>query len=126
MLKVFQSILEQIQHHILTLFYLTKNPKPPWYCKVIALFTVYYFLSPIDLIPDFIPILGQLDDILIVPFGVWVTYKFAPNELLEIARTEAANSKIKLSSKSLFGILIVAFWILVLVLVLKFGFKLIR
>jgi uncharacterized membrane protein YkvA (DUF1232 family) len=123
MLKVFRSILEQIQYHILMLFYLTKNPKLPWYCRIISLFTVYYFLSPIDLIPDFVPILGQLDDILIVPLGVWLTYRITPKVLLEIAKTEATNSKIKLSSKSLFAILIVAFWILILVLIVKFGFR---
>lgn len=123
MLKSFRLILAQIYFHILTLFHLTKNQKLPLYSKVIALFTVYYFLSPIDLVPDFIPILGQLDDLLIVPFGVWLVYKLTSKELISIAENEAKNTKVKLDSKSIFAILIVMIWVLILALVFNNVFK---
>ena len=58
-----------------------KSKKTPWYAKVVAFITIAYALSPIDLIPDFIPILGYLDDLIILPILVWVTMKLIPKDL---------------------------------------------
>lgn len=63
----------------------------PWYAKVAALATAAYALSPIDLIPDFIPVIGYLDDLLIVPLGIWLVIKLIPAPLMADLRDEAAR-----------------------------------
>jgi uncharacterized membrane protein YkvA (DUF1232 family) len=60
-----------------------KDPRTPWYAKAVLAGTVAYLLSPIDLIPDFIPVLGQLDDAVIVPLGLWLAYRLVPREVWE-------------------------------------------
>jgi uncharacterized membrane protein YkvA (DUF1232 family) len=64
-------------------------PQVPWYIKGIALFVVGYALSPIDLIPDFIPIIGYLDDLIIVPLGILLVVRLLPAELMAQCRAEA-------------------------------------
>ena len=60
-----------------------KDPRTPWYAKAIAGLVVFYALSPIDLIPDFIPVIGQLDDLIVVPLGLKLAAKLVPPPLME-------------------------------------------
>jgi uncharacterized membrane protein YkvA (DUF1232 family) len=59
----------------LTLWFAGKHPKTPWYAKALGMLVVAYALSPIDLVPDFIPVLGYLDDVLLLPGLTWLTIK---------------------------------------------------
>jgi len=59
-----------------------RDPRVPWYAKALALCVAGYALSPIDLIPDFIPVLGYLDDVILVPFGIWAVVKLIPAEIM--------------------------------------------
>lgn len=68
-----------------------RDPRTPWYAKVLAVCIVGYALSPIDLIPDFIPLLGYLDDLIIVPLGIAVAVKLIPAEVLSECREKAAE-----------------------------------
>jgi uncharacterized membrane protein YkvA (DUF1232 family) len=68
------------------------DPRVPWYAKVAAVAVAAYALSPIDLIPDFIPILGYLDDLVIVPLGILVAVKLVPVDLMREFRTAAARA----------------------------------
>ena len=63
----------------------------PWYAKALATFVVAYALSPIDLIPDFIPVIGYLDDLLLVPAGLWLATKLVPADVIEECRARAAQ-----------------------------------
>jgi uncharacterized membrane protein YkvA (DUF1232 family) len=65
-----------------------KDPRTPWYAKAVLAATLAYALSPIDLIPDFIPVLGYLDDVAIVPLGLWLVYKLVPREVWEEHKRE--------------------------------------
>jgi uncharacterized membrane protein YkvA (DUF1232 family) len=65
------------------------HPKVPWYAKAVCAFTVGYALSPIDLIPDFIPIIGQLDDLILVPAGLALAKRLIPGEVLDECRCQA-------------------------------------
>lgn len=72
-----------------TLWFAGKNPRTPWYAKVLGVFVVAYALSPIDLIPDFIPVLGYVDDVLLLPGLIWLTIKLLPPDVLTECRTQA-------------------------------------
>jgi len=59
-----------------------RDPRVPWYAKALALVVAGYALSPIDLIPDFIPVLGYLDDVILVPFGIWLVIQLIPPDIM--------------------------------------------
>ncbi|MEO6663932.1 MAG: YkvA family protein, partial [Rubrivivax sp.] len=66
----------------LTLWFAARHADTPWYAKALAMFVVGYALSPIDLIPDFIPVLGYLDDVLLLPALIWLTIRLLPLPVL--------------------------------------------
>jgi uncharacterized membrane protein YkvA (DUF1232 family) len=78
-----------LKREALVLWFATRDPRAPWYAKWLAVFIVAYALSPIDLIPDFIPIVGYLDDIILLPGAIWLTLKLMPREVLLDARARA-------------------------------------
>ena len=69
-----------------------KDPRTPWYSKVFAACVVAYALSPIDLIPDFVPVLGYLDDLILIPLGVTLALKMIPRQVLDECRERARES----------------------------------
>jgi uncharacterized membrane protein YkvA (DUF1232 family) len=69
-----------------------RDPRVPWYAKAIGAFIVAYALSPIDLIPDFIPVIGYLDDLVLVPLGVLLMLRLIPAEVLAEHRAAAAGA----------------------------------
>lgn len=73
----------------MTLWYAASHPATPWYAKALGLFVVGYALSPIDLIPDFIPVLGYLDDVILLPALIWLTIRLLPPAVLEESRAKA-------------------------------------
>lgn len=86
-----------------------RDPRTPWHVRLIALLIAAYALSPIDLIPDFIPVLGLVDDALIVPAGIWLIARLLPPGLFDEHRKEAAAAAERPASKA--GLLIVvAIW----------------
>jgi len=95
-----------------------RDPRTPWYAKLLGAIIVAYALSPIDLIPDFIPVVGYLDDLLIVPLGVTLLLKIIPKEVLDECRIKAANQGIVKRSWFV-PFLIVVLW-------LAFGIWLVR
>ena len=69
-----------------------QDPRTPWYARAWTAFVVAHTLSPIDLIPDFIPVLGYLDDLVITPFGIWLALKMIPAQVMAEARERAAQA----------------------------------
>jgi uncharacterized membrane protein YkvA (DUF1232 family) len=78
-----------LKRDTLALYLATRDPRTPWYAKLVAAAVVAYVLSPLDLIPDFIPILGYLDDLIIVPLGIAAVLKLVPAEVLADCRARA-------------------------------------
>jgi uncharacterized membrane protein YkvA (DUF1232 family) len=72
------------------LYLAARDPRVPWYAKIVAAGVAAYALSPIDLIPDFIPVIGYLDDIILVPLGIALAIRLIPPALLEEHRQSAA------------------------------------
>ena len=80
---------KQLKLEIYALYLAYQDPRTPWYAKVMALIIVAYAFSPIDLIPDFIPILGYLDDLILLPLGVALTLRLIPPAVLAECRASA-------------------------------------
>ena len=78
-----------LRREALVLWFASRDPRAPWYVKWLAVFIVAYALSPIDLIPDFIPIVGYLDDIILLPSAIWLVLKLMPREVLLDSRARA-------------------------------------
>ena len=94
---------------LLTLWLLSRDARTPRAAKVAALVTLAYALSPIDLIPDFIPVIGFLDDVLLVPLGVLLTLKLTPAALLADCRQQAATMATQRLPSSRVGLVAVIF-----------------
>src|SRR3546814_18938404 len=71
-----------IKSDVIAIYLASRDPRVPWYAKALALCVAAYALSPIDLIPDFVPVLGYLDDVVIVPLGILAVVRPVPQELL--------------------------------------------
>jgi uncharacterized membrane protein YkvA (DUF1232 family) len=80
---------ELLKREAVTLWFCTHHPGTPRVAKVFALLVVAYAFSPIDLIPDFIPILGFLDDAILLPIGIWITLKLIPKPVIDACRAQA-------------------------------------
>ena len=87
--------LRALKREALTVWCVARHPRLPWFVRVLALGVAAYAFSPIDLIPDFIPLLGLLDDLLLVPLGVWAVLKLAPADVVAEARAQAAVLAVK-------------------------------
>jgi uncharacterized membrane protein YkvA (DUF1232 family) len=90
MLELLKSTAKRLKREVLTLYCAARDPRTPFSARIGAVLVTAYALSPIDLIPDFIPVLGMLDDIILVPIGVWLVLKLIPKPILEEARAKAA------------------------------------
>ncbi len=94
MIAMFQKLkiwAQQIKSDVITVYFAAKDPRCSWGIRFLAMLVAAYALSPIDLIPDFIPVLGHLDDLLIVPAGLWLVIRLLPPQLLADAREQAAR-----------------------------------
>lgn len=108
---------KRIKRDGVTLWFAGKNPQTPWYAKALGVFVVAYALSPIDLIPDFIPVLGYIDDVLLLPGLIWLTIKLLPPEVLAECRSQADEWMQAQRSKPtsrVGAILIVVLWLIAL------------
>ena len=81
----------QLKAELVALWFCAKHPRTPLHAKALAMAVVAYAFSPIDLIPDFVPILGYLDDLVLLPLGVWAVLKLVPSDVMLECRDEAAR-----------------------------------
>jgi len=84
----------------------------PWYVKILITFAIAYALSPVDLIPDFIPILGLIDDLIIVPMLIYVIIRLIPHEIMEYCRLQASKQQFITKKNWYIGGIIIAIWIM--------------
>ena len=93
MLKKWKQWARLIKRDAHALYLAARDPRVPWYAKAVALAVAAYALSPIDLIPDFIPVVGYLDDLIIVPLGIALVVKMIPPEIMAEHRALADAAK---------------------------------
>jgi uncharacterized membrane protein YkvA (DUF1232 family) len=99
-----------LKRDIVALWIAGRDPRVPWYAKAVAAAVAAYALSPIDLIPDFIPVLGYLDDLIIVPLGIMLAVRLIPPALMAEFRAEAARREALPTSRAA-AAGIVALWL---------------
>ena len=104
---------KELKQFTLVAYYAARDPRTPFLVRLLALLVAAYALSPIDLIPDFIPVLGYLDDIVLVPLGLALVIRLLPAPVLASAREQAQRAAGRPTSK-LAAVVIVAVWLLVL------------
>jgi uncharacterized membrane protein YkvA (DUF1232 family) len=114
LLEQLRSRAQALKNKSVIVYFAAKDPRTPWYAKAVALLTIAYALSPVDLIPDFIPILGYLDDLIIVPAGIALAIRWIPAEVLEDARGKVAGSGVERSVGYIGAGIIVVVWIVIL------------
>src|SRR4051812_36989612 len=96
-----------LKRDVHTLYLCARDPRTPWYAKALAALVAGYALSPIDLIPDFIPILGYLDDIILVPLGILLVRRLIPPEVLAENREIAARAAERPVSRAAMAVIVV-------------------
>src|SRR6516162_520605 len=89
-----------VKRDVHAIYCAARDPRVPWYAKALAICVAGYALSPIDLIPDFVPILGYMDDVIIVPLGVRIVVKLIPPEIMAEHRALAAAAQDQLVSRA--------------------------
>ena len=110
-----------IKRDVHAVYLAARDPRVPWYAKALALCVAAYALSPIDLIPDFIPVLGYLDDLIIVPLGILAVVQLIPPEIMAEHRATAAIASERPISRS-GAVVIVLIWIASITLIAWLGY----
>ena len=113
---------EKIQNtkiQLLIIYYAFQHPKTGILPKLIVAFALGYALSPIDLIPDFIPVIGLLDDLVIIPALISLGLKLIPEEILAECRIKANNQPVKLKDNWIFASIIILIWIALLFIIIR-------
>jgi uncharacterized membrane protein YkvA (DUF1232 family) len=98
-----------IKRDVMAIYFVSRDPRVPWYAKVLAACVAAYALSPIDLIPDFIPVLGYLDDVIIVPLGILLVIHLIPPGIMAEHRDLAAAAQERPVSRAA-AVVIVCIW----------------
>ena len=116
-LETWKRRARELKREIYAIYLAYKDPRVPWYAKLLAACVVAYAFSPIDLVPDFIPVLGYLDDLILVPLGIYFVLKLIPDDVMSECREKArALSGEKLPTNYLAATVIIAAWILLALL----------
>ena len=100
MLARVKNWAKDLKRDAIALFLAARDPRTPWYAKALAGLVAAYALSPIDLIPDFIPVVGYLDDLILVPSGIWAVVRLIPVDLMREFRAEAARLEARPKSRA--------------------------
>ena len=119
-----ESRIKKVKIEIMALWYAARDERTPWVAKGFALLVTAYAFSPVDLIPDFIPVLGYLDDLILIPAGIALVIKLIPDEVMAESRRKAMENKQKPVS-IVGGIIIALIWLGILFVVGRAAYRLI-
>lgn len=101
-----------LKQEVYALYLCSRHPRTPLWAKLFAMLIVGYALSPIDLIPDFVPVLGYLDDLILIPAGITLLIKMVPKDVLQECRDKARESTTDKKIRSwMGGVIIVSIWL---------------
>jgi uncharacterized membrane protein YkvA (DUF1232 family) len=124
LLDMIKQSARQLKVEIFALYFAYKDPRVPLYARILAACVVGYAFSPIDLIPDPIPILGYLDDLVIIPLGIWLALKMIPPEVMVESRIKAGE---RLQQKKpvnwVAGAIILLIWLALAFIIIRFTWQ---
>jgi uncharacterized membrane protein YkvA (DUF1232 family) len=126
MLERLKARARELKREAYAIYIAARDPRTPWYVKALVFFVVAHTFSPIDLIPDFIPVLGYLDDLVITPGGLWLAVRLIPAEVMADARAAAAAREVDRSAGKIGAVLIVLTWILAVAVVIYLFLRFIK
>ncbi len=104
---------KSLKHQTMVVYFAARDPRTPWFVRLLALAVAAYALSPIDLIPDFIPVLGYLDDLILVPLGLALVVRLTPADVMASAKEQALAASDRPVSRGM-AVVIVTLWALAL------------
>ena len=113
MLSIVRTWARGLKRDVHAVYLAARDPRTPWYARAAAMLVAAYALSPIDLIPDFIPILGYLDDLLIVPLGIFLVVRLIPADVLEEHRMSVAERQTTRPVSYAAAVFMVGMWVVV-------------
>ena len=125
--QVWKEKARALKRETYAVYLACRDPRVPWYGRVLAACIVGYAFSPIDLIPDFVPVLGYLDDLILIPLGIALLLKIIPSEVIAECRERAAVAMAggKPTNWIAAGI-IVAIWILLALAAVALTYRLLK
>jgi uncharacterized membrane protein YkvA (DUF1232 family) len=121
MLRILKTWARMLIRDVHAVYLAARDPRVPWYARILAIAVAGYALSPIDLIPDFIPVIGYTDDLIIVPLGIWLVVSLIPEEVMMEYRAKAIEAEQRPRSK-IAAIVIIAIWIFAVAVLGWIGF----
>ncbi len=113
-----QTAARALKREMYALYLASRDPRTPWYAKAAIAGVLAYALSPIDLIPDFIPVLGYLDDLVLLPAGIWVALRLIPPTVMAESRARAEEA-VRLPASKAGLIVVLCLWAFSALLLLK-------
>jgi uncharacterized membrane protein YkvA (DUF1232 family) len=120
MLDQLKARARELKREAYAIYIAARDPRTPWYVKGLIFFVVAHTFSPIDLIPDFIPVLGYLDDLIITPGGIWLAVRLIPPEVMEEARAAAATRGMDARVGKVGAVIIISVWVVAAIGVLYY------
>jgi uncharacterized membrane protein YkvA (DUF1232 family) len=115
-----------LKREVYALYLCSRHPKTPLYAKLCALLIVSYALSPIDLIPDFIPIFGYVDDLVLIPSGIVLLIRLMPEDVLGECRQKARSAQADKPKRWTGAVVIVCIWALAIYVTFRFVARIIQ
>lgn len=126
-LAVLRQRARRLKAETLALYLAARDPRTPWYAKLLVAGIVAYALSPIDLIPDFVPVLGYLDDLVLIPMGISLAIRLIPDAVLDACRTQAnATMESGKPVSRIAGAIIVVIWLVLAALCASWAYDAFR
>jgi uncharacterized membrane protein YkvA (DUF1232 family) len=111
MLQDLKRWARRLKRDVHAVYLAARSPRVPWHARIVAIAVAGYALSPIDLIPDFVPVLGYVDDLIIVPLGIWLVVSLIPEDVMAEYRAIADQAATRPQSR-LAATMIITVWIL--------------
>lgn len=109
-----QNLLRNLKTETYALYLAFRDPRTPWYARIFIIVIIAYMLSPVDIIPDFIPIVGYLDDLAVLGLAMSVLFLMVPREVRDECREKAKEDVTELKKTWIIGIIVILLWLVVL------------
>jgi uncharacterized membrane protein YkvA (DUF1232 family) len=124
MIKKIKAWAAKLKKQLIVLHLAYRDLRTPWYAKALVVFIIAYALSPIDLIPDFIPVLGYLDDIILLPIGIYFALKLIPYEVIKEAKIRAETYEWKKKQSRVGFVMVLLVWFMLILFMCRLYFNL--